>query len=195
MDRAVARIKLAIDRHEKILVYGDYDVDGTTAVATVYDYLRSFYSDCDFYIPDRHIEGYGVSEAGIRYAYENNFKLIIALDLGVKALGAVDQATIQGIDFIICDHHLPGVTIPNAVAVLDPKREDCSYPFKELSGCGLGFKLLQAFARAHRDESEVFEYLDLVAVSIASDIVPIHDENRVLAHFGIQKLNQNPRLG
>lgn len=195
MDLAVARIKLAIDRQEKILVYGDYDVDGTTAVATVYDYLRSFYANCDFYIPDRHIEGYGVSEAGIRYAAENNFKLIIALDLGVKALEAVDQATIKGIDFIICDHHLPGLTIPNAVAVLDPKREDCSYPFKELSGCGLGFKLLQAYARTHRDEGEVFAYLDLVAVSIASDIVPINDENRVLTHFGIQKLNQNPRPG
>lgn len=195
MDRAVARIKSAIDRQEKILVYGDYDVDGTTAVATVYDYLRSFYTNCDFYIPDRHSEGYGVSEAGIRFAAENNFKLIIALDLGVKALEAVDQATVQGIDFIICDHHLPGVTIPNAIAVLDPKREDCSYPFKELSGCGLGFKLLQAYARAHRDEKEVFEYLDLVAVSIASDIVPINNENRVLTHFGIQKLNQNPRPG
>jgi single-stranded-DNA-specific exonuclease len=195
MDLAVARIKLAIDRQEKILVYGDYDVDGTTAVATVYDYLRSFYTNCDFYIPDRHIEGYGVSEAGIRHAAENNFKLIIALDLGVKALEAVDQATIKGIDFIICDHHLPGLTIPNAVAVLDPKREDCSYPFKELSGCGLGFKLLQAYARTHGDEREVFAYLDLVAVSIASDIVPINDENRVLAYYGIQKLNQNPRPG
>lgn len=195
MDLAVARIKLAIDRQEKILVYGDYDVDGTTAVATVYDFLRSFYANCDFYIPDRHIEGYGVSEAGIRHAAENNFKLIIALDLGVKALEAVDQATIKGIDFIICDHHLPGLTIPNAVAVLDPKREDCSYPFKELSGCGLGFKLLQAYARMHRDEQEVFDYLDLVAVSIASDIVPINDENRVLTHFGLQKLNQNPRPG
>ncbi len=195
MDRAVARMKKAIDRQEKILVYGDYDVDGTTSVAMVFSYLRSFYPHCDFYIPDRHAEGYGVSEAGIRYAADNHIKLIIALDLGVKALEAVAHASVQGIDFIICDHHLPGTSIPEAVAVLDPKREDCSYPFKELSGCGLGFKLLQAFAKTYRQEQDVFEYLDLVAVSIASDIVPIDGENRVLAYFGIQKLNQNPRPG
>lgn len=195
MDRAVARMKKAIDQQEKILVYGDYDVDGTTSVAMVFSYLRGFYPHCDFYIPDRHAEGYGVSEAGIRYAVENQVKLIIALDLGVKALEAVDQANVQGIDFIICDHHLPGSSIPQAVAVLDAKREDCSYPFKELSGCGIGFKLLQAFAKTHRNEEEVFSYLDLVAVSIASDIVPINDENRVLAYYGIQQLNQNPRPG
>jgi single-stranded-DNA-specific exonuclease len=195
MDRAVARMKKAIDQQEKILVYGDYDVDGTTSVAMVFSYLHSFYPHCDFYIPDRHAEGYGVSEAGIRYAVDNNIKLIIALDLGVKALEAVHQASVQGIDFIICDHHLPGASIPQAVAVLDPKRDDCAYPFKELSGCGLGFKLLQAFAKTHRQEQEVFAYLDLVAVSIASDIVPINDENRVLAYYGIQQLNQNPRPG
>ncbi|MFM8913450.1 MAG: single-stranded-DNA-specific exonuclease RecJ, partial [Flammeovirgaceae bacterium] len=195
MDRAVARVKKAIDHQERILVYGDYDVDGTTSVAMVFSYLHSFYPHCDFYIPDRHAEGYGVSEAGIRYAVDNNIKLIIALDLGVKALEAVDQASALGIDFIICDHHLPGASIPQAVAVLDPKREDCSYPFKELSGCGLGFKLLQAFAKTHRQEQEVYSYLDLLAVSIASDIVPINDENRVLAYYGIQQLNQNPRPG
>lgn len=195
MDIAVARMKKAIDQQEKILVYGDYDVDGTTSVAMVFSYLHSFYPHCDFYIPDRHAEGYGVSEVGLRYAADNNIKLIIALDLGVKALEAVHQASVQGIDFIICDHHLPGASIPHAVAVLDPKRKDCTYPFKELSGCGLGFKLLQAFAKTYRQEQEVFAYLDLVAVSIASDIVPINDENRVLAYYGIQQLNQNPRPG
>ncbi|MFM7851606.1 MAG: single-stranded-DNA-specific exonuclease RecJ, partial [Flammeovirgaceae bacterium] len=195
MDFAVSRLKKAIDNREKILVYGDYDVDGTTAVALVFGYLSSFYSFCDFYIPDRHVEGYGVSEAGIQYAVDNKVKLIIALDLGVKALEAVHKAHIQGIDFIICDHHLPGESIPKAVAVLDPKRGDCSYPFKELSGCGLGFKLLHAFAKTHRNEHEIFDYLDLVAVSIASDIVPINDENRVFAHYGIQQLNQSPRPG
>lgn len=195
MDKAVDRLKTAIENNEKILVYGDYDVDGTTAVALVYSYLSGFYPNCDFYLPDRQAEGYGVSEAGIAWAFENGFSLIIALDLGVKAMEAVDKAAVNGIDFIICDHHLPGDQLPHAVAVLDPKREDCSYPFKELSGCGLGFKLLQAFARKFRKEEELYTYLDLVAVSIASDIVPINDENRVLAHFGIQKLNQHPLPG
>ncbi len=195
MEVAVTRLKSAIDNNEKILIYGDYDVDGTTAVALVYSYLKSFYSEIDFYIPDRHAEGYGVSEAGIRWAEENGFTLIIALDLGVKAIDAVTLATQKKIDFIICDHHLPGSSIPHAVAVLDPKREDCPYPFKELSGCGLGFKLMQAFARRFRKEEELNDYLDLVAVSIASDIVPVNDENRILAHYGIQKLNQNPLPG
>jgi single-stranded-DNA-specific exonuclease len=195
MEHAVTRLKKAIDNQEKILVYGDYDVDGTTSVAVVYSYLRSFYPNCDFYIPDRYAEGYGVSEAGIKWAHENNFTLIIALDLGIKAGDMVTLASIKGIDFIICDHHLPGGEIPNAVAVLDPKRGDCEYPFNELSGCGLGFKLLQAFAKRFRDEKEVLEYLDLVAVSIASDIVPINGENRILTYFGLQKLNQNPRPG
>src|SRR6478736_858024 len=195
MDRAVERLKKAIDLNEKILVYGDYDVDGTTSVSLVYSYLRNFYSNCDFYIPDRYSEGYGVSEAGIIWAEENGFSLIIALDLGIKSADMVVLANHKGIDFIICDHHLPGTNIPQAVAVLDPKRTDCLYPYTELSGCGLGFKLIQAFARKHRVEDEIFEYLDLVAVSIASDIVPIDGENRILAHFGLKKLNENPRPG
>ncbi len=195
MEKAVVRLKQAIDGNEKILIYGDYDVDGTTAVAVVYSYLKSFYPNCDFYIPDRYAEGYGVSEAGIVWAEENGFSLIIALDLGIKAGDMVTMASHKGIDFIICDHHLPGGQIPNAVAVLDPKRDDCAYPFNELSGCGLGLKLIQAFSKKFRDEKEVFEYLDLVAVSIASDIVPINGENRALAFFGLQKLNQNPRPG
>lgn len=195
MEQAVARLHYAIENNEKILVYGDYDVDGTTAVALVYSYLKNFYPHCDFYIPDRHKEGYGVSEAGIRYATENNVELIIALDLGIKASDMVKFAYHQGIDFIICDHHLPDEAIPQAVAVLDPKRPDCNYPFQELSGCGIGFKLIQGYARTHREEHEIFDYLDLVAVSIASDIVPINGENRVLSFYGLQKLNQNPRPG
>ncbi|MBK5279268.1 MAG: DHH family phosphoesterase, partial [Bacteroidia bacterium] len=167
MDKAVERLKNAIDKNEKILVYGDYDVDGTTSVSLVYSYLKSFYVNCDFYIPDRYSEGYGVSEAGIIWAEENEFTLIIALDLGVKASDMVKLANHKGIDFVICDHHMPGDSIPNAVAVLDPKRKDCNYPFKELSGCGIGFKLLQAFARKYRAEEEIYEYIDLVAVSIA----------------------------
>ena len=195
MDHAVDRLKSAIDKNEKILIYGDYDVDGTTAVALVFSYVKSFYPNCEFYIPDRYAEGYGVSEAGVIWAEENNFTLIIALDLGIKASDMVTLATHKGIDFIICDHHLPGGDIPNAVAVLDPKRDDCDYPYKELSGCGLGFKLIQAFSRKYRNEEEILDYLDLVVVSIASDIVPITDENRILAHFGLQKLNSNPRPG
>jgi single-stranded-DNA-specific exonuclease len=195
MDKAVTRLKAAIDQKEKILIYGDYDVDGTTSVALVYSYLKSFYSNCDFYIPDRYSEGYGVSEAGIIWAEQNNYTLIIALDLGIKASDMVTLATHKGIDFIICDHHLPGGDIPNAVAVLDPKREDCDYPYKELSGCGLGFKLIQAYSQTYRKDDAINEYLDLVVVSIASDIVPITGENRILAHFGLQKLNQNPRPG
>ncbi len=195
MEKAVTRLKSAIDGGEKILIYGDYDVDGTTAVSVVYSYLKSFYPACDFYIPDRYAEGYGVSQAGVVWAAENGFTLIIALDLGIKASDMVTLANLKGIDFIICDHHLPGGEIPNAVAVLDPKRSDCDYPFKELSGCGLGFKLLQAFAKKYRNEQEIFEYLDLVAVSIAADIVPVDGENRALAFFGLQKLNQNPSPG
>jgi single-stranded-DNA-specific exonuclease len=195
MGAAVERLKSALDNNEKILVFGDYDVDGTTAVALVYSYLKSFYAHCDFYIPDRESEGYGVSEAGIIWAEQNGFTLIVALDLGIKASDMVVLANHKGIDFIICDHHLPGKQIPQAVAVLDPKREDCRYPYQELSGCGLGFKLLQAFARKYRNESQLFDYLDLVAVSIASDIVPINGENRILAHFGLRKLNANPLPG
>ena len=195
MDKAVKRLKTALDREEKILIYGDYDVDGTTAVSLVYRYLRKFYPDCDVYIPDRYAEGYGVSLAGVEYAAANDYTLIIALDCGIKSSELVRLADHKGIDFIICDHHLPGDSIPNAVAVLDPKRTDCNYPCGELSGCGLGFKLIQAYARRHRHESEVFEYLDLVAVSIASDVVPIVDENRVLAYYGLKKLNENPMPG
>lgn len=195
MNHAVQRLKSAIDNNEKILIYGDYDVDGTTAVALVYSYIKNFYPHCDFYIPDRYAEGYGVSEAGIIWAEENNFSLIIALDLGIKASDMVTLARHKGIDFIICDHHLPGGEIPNAVAVLDPKQVDCDYPFEELSGCGLGFKLIQAYAQTYRVREEIYDYLDLVVVSIASDIVPISGENRVLSYFGLQKLNQNPRPG
>jgi single-stranded-DNA-specific exonuclease len=195
MDKAVARLKTALDREEKILIYGDYDVDGTTAVSLVYRYLRKFYPSCDVYIPDRYAEGYGVSLAGVEYAEANGYSLIIALDCGIKSSELVRLADHRGIDFIICDHHLPGESIPDATAVLDPKRDDCHYPCPDLSGCGLGFKLMQAYARQYRKESEVFEYLDLVAVSIASDIVPIVGENRVLAHFGLKKLNENPMPG
>ncbi|PZR41589.1 MAG: single-stranded-DNA-specific exonuclease RecJ [Azospira oryzae] len=195
MDRAVERMKRAIDNKEKILVYGDYDVDGTTSVSLVFSYLREFHSECDFYVPDRYSEGYGVSEKGIIWAEENGFSLIIALDLGIKASDMVVLANHKGIDFIICDHHLPGTDIPQAVAVLDPKRSDCNYPFKELSGCGIGFKLLQAYARRYGHEESVYPYLDLVAVSIASDIVPVNGENRILAHFGLIQLNENPSPG
>jgi len=195
MNRAVERLKKAIDTQEKILIYGDYDVDGTTSVSLVYSYLREFHSEIDFYIPDRYAEGYGVSEAGIIWAEQNGFTLIIALDLGIKAADMVVLANHKGIDFIICDHHLPGIDIPQAIAVLDPKREDCEYPFQELSGCGIGFKLLQAFARRHGNEESVYQYLDLVAVSIASDIVPVNGENRILAHFGLKQLNENPSPG
>ena len=195
MDKAVGRLKNAIDREEKILIYGDYDVDGTTAVSLVYRYLRRFYPDCEVYIPDRYAEGYGVSLAGVEYAAANGYSLIIALDCGIKSSELVRLADNKGIDFIICDHHLPGESIPNAVAVLDPKRVDCNYPCPDLSGCGLGFKLMQAYARLYRNEQEVFEYLDLVAISIASDIVPIVGENRVLAYYGLKKLNENPMPG
>ncbi len=195
MDKAVERLHQAIVSQEKILIYGDYDVDGTTAVSVVHSYLTTFYPHVDFYIPDRHVEGYGVSEKGIQWAEENGFTLIIALDLGIKASDMVVLAGHKGIDFIICDHHLPGLEIPQAVAVLDPKREDCTYPFQELSGCGIGFKLIQAYARQYRKEEEVYQYLDLVAVSIASDIVSINGENRVLAFHGLKKLNENPSPG
>jgi single-stranded-DNA-specific exonuclease len=195
MQEAVDRLKKAIDSNEKILIYGDYDVDGTTAVALVYSYLREFYSHVEVYIPDRNKEGYGVSQAGVEWAEENGYTLIIALDCGIKASDMVVLADHKGIDFIICDHHLPDEKIPNAVAVLDPKRKDCHYPYTELSGCGLGFKLIQAFARKHRKEEEVYAFLDLVAVSIASDIVPITGENRILTYFGLKKLNENPLPG
>ncbi len=195
MDKAVERLHRAITTNERILIYGDYDVDGTTAVALVYSYLAGFYNQCDFYIPDRSSEGYGVSEKSIQWAEENGFTLIIALDLGIKASDMVMLANHKGIDFVICDHHLPGNNIPEAVAVLDPKRGDCPYPFKELSGCGIGFKFVQAYSRKYKDEKAAHDFLDLVAVSIASDIVPINGENRILSYYGLRKLNENPRPG
>jgi single-stranded-DNA-specific exonuclease len=196
MDKAVERLERALDNEDKILVYGDYDVDGTTSVALFYGFLREHYSNIEFYIPDRYKEGYGISEAGINYAIEEKFHLIISLDCGIKAVNMVARAAAAGIDFIVCDHHLPGAKLPPAYAVLDPKRSDCNYPFKELSGCGIGFKLLQAFCQKNNvDLDELYPYLDLVAVSIAADIVPLIDENRTLAYFGLQQLNSNPRAG
>jgi len=196
MNNAVDRIGSAIARNEKILVYGDYDVDGTTSVAMIYSFFKERYQNIGYYIPDRYKEGYGVSLEGIDYASENNYKLIIALDCGIKAVDKIKYASSKQIDFIVCDHHLPAETIPDAVAVLDPKREGCSYPYKELSGCGVGFKLLQAYSRINGIPfDELIPYLDLVAVSIASDIVPVTGENRILAHFGLIQLNTNPRIG
>ncbi len=195
MDKAVERIKLAVDSDEKILVFGDYDVDGTTAVAVVYNFLKSFYTRVEYYIPDRYKEGYGVSEEGIEWAATNGFALIITLDLGIKASTMVDLGNSKGLDFIICDHHLPDDSVPKAVAVLDPKQKDCNYPFDELSGCGLGFKLIQAYSQKYLPSADIFQYLDLVCVSIASDIVPINGENRILSYFGLKKLNTNPSPG
>lgn len=196
MTKAIGRIKTAIEQNEKILIYGDYDVDGTTSVALVYGFLSNFYPHIDFYIPDRYKEGYGVSKEGIDFAKENNFSLIITLDCGIKAIGMTDYANTLGVDLIICDHHLPGDILPNAIAILDPKLNDCPYPFKELSGCGVGFKLIQAFCHDFGyDPDLLFDYLDLVAVSIAADIVPVVNENRVLAFYGLKKLNENPRPG
>jgi len=196
MTIAVERISTAINKNEKILVYGDYDVDGTTAVALVYSFLREQYSNVEYYIPDRYKEGYGVSDMGIDFAQEMNCKLMITLDCGIKAVKKVKNARSKGIDVIICDHHYPGDEIPDAVAVLDPKQTGCSYPYKELSGCGVGFKLIQAYAQVHTIPfSDITGYLDLVAVSIASDIVPVTGENRVLAYFGMKQLNEAPRTG
>ena len=196
MDKAVNRILDAIETGGKILIYGDYDVDGTTSVALVYSYLKNFYPHLEYYIPDRYKEGYGISFAGIDYANENGHTLIIALDCGIKSIDKVEYATERGIDFIICDHHLPGDEIPKAVAVLDPKRVDCTYPFDELSGCGIGFKLMQAYSiKAGINLEKLYTYIDLVAVSIAADIVPIVGENRTLACMGLQKLNTNPLPG
>lgn len=196
MDKAVERLESALDKEQKILVYGDYDVDGTTSVALFYGFMREHYSNIEFYIPDRYKEGYGISEAGIDYAIAQGFDLIISLDCGIKAVNMVGKAAAAGIDFIVCDHHLPGAKLPPAYAVLDPKRSDCTYPFKELSGCGIGFKLLQAFCQKNTgDLDALYPYLDLVAVSIAADIVPLVGENRILAYFGLQQLNSNPRPG
>ena len=196
MDKAVERLQQAIKNQEKILVYGDYDVDGTTSVSLVYSYLKNYYEHLAYYIPDRYTEGYGISYQGIDYAAENDFKLIIALDCGIKAIEKVDYATEKGVDFIICDHHRPGDEIPKAIAVLDQKREDCNYPYKELSGCGVGFKFMQAWTqKEEKDEAKLLEYLDLLAVSTCADIVPITGENRVFVYYGLKQINENPRLG
>lgn len=196
MDLAVNRIIKAIQNNEQILVYGDYDVDGTTSVAMMYDFLKSLHPLVSYYIPDRYLEGYGISFQGIDFANDNDFSLIVALDCGIKAVDKIEYATSKNIDFIICDHHLPGEELPAAVAVLDPKRKDCKYPFKELSGCGVGFKLIQGILQElNRNPEEAYEYLDLLVVSIAADIVPIVDENRILAHYGIKKLQHSPRPG
>ncbi len=196
MDIAVSRILKAIQKEENILVYGDYDVDGTTSVSLMYLFLKKLSPNVNYYIPDRHKEGYGISKEGIEYAKENGFSLIITLDCGIKAFEQVKLASGLGIDMIICDHHLPEDKLPEALAVLDPQREDCSYPFGYLSGCGVGFKLIQALAKQlNISDQEVYNYLDLVAVSIAADIVPLIDENRVLAKFGMKILEENPRPG
>ena len=196
MDKAVARIESAIENQENILVFGDYDVDGTTAVSLVSSYLKSHYPNIATYIPDRYDEGYGISFKGIDFADDNGFSLIIALDCGIKSIDHIAYAKAKNIDFIICDHHRPGNILPDAVAILDPKREDCSYPYDELCGCGVGFKLIQALGQ-NRGETinDLVQYLDLVATAIAADIVPITGENRVLAYFGLQVINSDPRPG
>lgn len=196
MDKAVTRIISAIENKERILIYGDYDVDGTTSVALFYQFIHDIYSNVDYYIPDRYAEGYGVSMKGMDYAIQSGVGLIVSLDCGITAFKAVEYAKENNIDFIICDHHLPSDNLPKAVAVLDAKRKDCAYPFKELSGCGVGFKLCSAIASQLDMPSETYmQYIDLVAVSIASDIVSITGENRVLAFYGLEKLNKNPVLG
>lgn len=196
MDKAVARIEKAIHDGENILVFGDYDVDGTTAVSLVSSYLKSYYSNVATYIPDRYGEGYGISFKGIDFADDNGFSLIIALDCGIKSIEHVAYANAKNIDFIICDHHRPGSELPNAIAVLDPKREDCSYPYDELCGCGIGFKLIQALGENRNQTiNDLILYLDLVATAIGADIVPITGENRILAKFGLDVINTNPRPG
>lgn len=196
MDVAIERVSKAISNKEKILIYGDYDVDGTTAVSLVYSFFRAHTDQIAYYIPDRYAEGYGISFKGIDYAHENGFSLIIALDCGIKAIDKIEYANEKKIDFIICDHHLPGEIIPKAVAVLDPKQHDCNYPYKELSGCGIGFKLTQAYSiKNNLGLKACYKFLDLVVTSIAADIVPITGENRVLAYFGLEKMNSDPRPG
>ncbi len=196
MDKAVKRLNKALGNKEKILIYGDYDVDGTTAVSLVYKYLRLYSSTLDYYIPDRYDEGYGISYKGIDYAAESGVSLIISLDCGIKAIDKIEYAKQKGIDFIICDHHMPDDQLPDAVAVLDAKRTDSVYPYEHLSGCGVGFKFMQAFAQSNNfPQGELEKLLDLTAVSIASDIVPITGENRILAYYGLRQLNTNPSLG
>lgn len=196
MEKAVERLNIALGRKERILVYGDYDVDGTTAVALVYKFLQQFYSNIDYYIPDRYNEGYGVSTKGVDYAADTGVRLVIVLDCGIKAVEEIAYAKEKGIDFIICDHHVPDEELPPAVAILNPKRADSTYPYEHLSGCGVGFKFMQAFAMSNGIEMhQLNQLLDLVAVSIASDIVPIMGENRILAYHGLRQLNSNPSVG
>ena len=196
MDLAVNRIEKAIENNENIMIFGDYDVDGTTAVSLVSSYLKTYYPNITTYIPDRYDEGYGISYQGIDYADDNSISLIIALDCGIKSIEHVAYADKKNIDFIICDHHRPGLVLPNAIAVLDPKREDCHYPYDELCGCGVGFKLIQALG-SNRGETidDLLPYLDLVATAIAADIVPMTGENRILAKYGLEVINSNPRPG
>jgi single-stranded-DNA-specific exonuclease len=196
MDKAVNRVIMAIEKQEKILVYGDYDVDGTTAVACMFQFLSKLHSNLDFYIPHRYREGYGISKAGIDFAKENGFSLIISLDCGIKSVDLIEYAKDLGIDFIVCDHHLPDNELPPAVAILNAKQKDCNYPYKELCGCGVGFKLITALAKKLNLPDEIaLNYLDLVATAIAADIVPMTGENRVLAYFGLKKANENPNNG
>jgi len=196
MDKAVERIICAINNNEKILVFGDYDVDGTTSVACMYRFLKKIHSNIDFYIPHRYREGYGVSKAGIDFANENGFTLIISLDCGIKSIDLISYAKDLDIDFIVCDHHLPDEELPNAVAILNPKQKDCNYPYKELCGCGVGFKLISALApQFGLSNDDVNESLDLVATAIAADIVPMTGENRILAYYGLKKANENPNNG
>jgi single-stranded-DNA-specific exonuclease len=196
MDKAVNRIISAIEMQEKVLVYGDYDVDGTTSVACMFQFLSKIHSNVDFYIPHRYREGYGVSKAGVDFAHENGFSLVISIDCGIKSVELIAYAKEIGIDFIVCDHHLPDTELPPAIAILNAKQRDCNYPYKELCGCGVGFKLMTALAQKLNLPGEmVFEYLDLVATAIAADIVPMTGENRVLAYFGLKKANENPNYG
>ena len=196
MKEAVDRIKAAIAKEEKILVYGDYDVDGTCSVAMVYQFLSKLSEHVEYYIPDRYKEGYGLSDIGVDYAIANNFSLVVTLDCGIKSVEKIKRAALSGVDFIVCDHHTPGETVPPAIAVLDPKQKDCNYPYKELCGCGVGFKLLQALSQElNIDTNEVYSYLDLVSLAIAADIVPITGENRILCYHGLKEVNSNPRVG
>ena len=196
MDKAVERLELAIANKEKVIVYGDYDVDGTTSVALMYSFLKPRIEEIEYYIPDRYSEGYGISPQSIDYAIDNGFTLIVALDCGIKAVKKIADAKVRGLDYIICDHHNPDDEVPPAVAVLDAKQVDCNYPYKDLSGCGVGFKLAQAFCQKNNiEQEEIYDLLDLVVVSIAADIVPIRGENRVLAYYGLKKLNSNPGIG
>src|SRR4051794_21465213 len=196
MDKGVERILIAIEKKEKILIYGDYDVDGTTSVASMYQFIAAFYSDVDYYIPHRYREGYGISKEGIDFARNNNFTLVISLDCGIKSIDLIAYAKSLNIDFIVCDHHLPDKQLPDAVAILNPKQPGCAYPYKELCGCGVGFKLMTALAeRLGLPDESYLCYLDLLATAIAADIVPMTGENRVMAYYGLQRVNNNPCNG